>query len=65
MLVKTLLQRDDAIANCMFEAWKKDVRRETGGEKFASNTPRAVALRNAILPLPIFWHNTGQPLNLT
>lgn len=45
-LVKTLLQREDVIANWMFEAWKEDVRREAGGEKFASNTPRAVAFRN-------------------
>lgn len=45
-LVKTLLQREDVIANWMFEAWKEDVRREAGGERFASNTPRAVAFRN-------------------
>lgn len=46
MLVKTLLQREDVIASWMFEGWKEDVRREAGGEKFASNTPRAVAFRN-------------------
>lgn len=45
-VVKTLLQREDVIANWMFEAWKEDVRREAGGEKIASNTPRAVAFRN-------------------
>lgn len=47
-LVKALLQREDVIANWMFETWKEDVRREAdgGGEKFASNTPRAVAFRN-------------------
>lgn len=45
-LVKTLLQREDVIANWMFEAWKEDVRREAGGAKFASSTPRAVAFRN-------------------
>lgn len=47
-LVKALLQREDVIANWMFETWKEDVRREAGGgvQKFASNTPRAVAFRN-------------------
>lgn len=46
-LVKALLQREDVIANWMFETWKEDIRRENGGgEKFASNTPRAVAFRN-------------------
>lgn len=50
-LVKALLQREDVIANWMFEAWKEDVRREAGGEKFASNTPRAVAFRNGHINL--------------
>ncbi len=45
-LVKALLRREDVISNWMFEAWKEDVRREAGGEKFASNTPRALAFRN-------------------
>lgn len=47
-LVKGLLQREDVIANWIFETWKEDVRREAdgGGEKFASKTPRAVAFRN-------------------
>lgn len=35
-LVETLLQRDDVIVNWVFEAWKEDIRRETGGERFAS-----------------------------
>lgn len=50
-LVKALLQREDVIANWMFETWKEDVRREAGGEKFASNTPRAVAFRNGHITL--------------
>lgn len=45
-LVNTLLQREDVIANSMFEAWKEPVGREAGGEKVASNTSRAETFRN-------------------
>lgn len=58
-LVKALLQREDVISNWMFEAWKEDVRREAGGEKFASNTPRALAFKNGHITvanmLARFW----------
>lgn len=68
-LVKTLLQREDVIANWMFEAWKEDIKREAGDENFASNTPRAVAFRNGHITvadmLARHWAALEEPLDFS